>query len=158
MISLKLPLDLPLFKHSFWHSFRSFNRQTHTIHTQHCLQSEPKKNTIILGLILRQEGKIQESLEQFQVCNILNPSSANNIKQMARSLFLLGRHKLGKTDLRIITDLSLRFHTSYRGLQAGGEQKRGGGLGDPPQPGPVPPIHPGMGRGQRMLGQSPDPQ
>ena len=49
----------------------------------------------IAGLILRQEGKIQESLEQFQVCNILNPNSADNIKQMARSLFLLGRHKLG---------------------------------------------------------------
>ena len=49
----------------------------------------------LLGLILRQEGKIQESLEQFQVCNILNPNSADNIKQMARSLFLLGRHKLG---------------------------------------------------------------
>ena len=48
----------------------------------------------IQGLILRQEGKIQESLEQFQVCNILNPNSADNIKQMARSLFLLGRHKL----------------------------------------------------------------
>ena len=115
-------------------------------------------STIIQGLILRQEGKIQESLEQFQVCNILNPSSANNIKQMARSLFLLGRHKLGKTHFPIITDPFLRFHTSYRGLQAGGEQKRGGGLGDPPQPGPVPPVHQGVGRGHRMLGQSLGPQ
>ena len=57
-----------------------------------------------------------------------------------------------------ITDPYLRFHTSYRGLQAGGEQKRGGGLGDPPQPGPVPPVHPGVGCGQRMLGQSLGPQ
>lgn len=48
----------------------------------------------VLGLILRQEGKIQESLEMFQICNILNPNSADHIKQMARSLFLLGRHKL----------------------------------------------------------------
>ncbi|XP_023327314.1 Bardet-Biedl syndrome 4 protein [Eurytemora carolleeae] len=48
----------------------------------------------VQGLILRQEGKIQESLEQFQVCNILNPNSGENIKQMARSLFLLGRHRL----------------------------------------------------------------
>ena len=30
----------------------------------------------------------------FQICNILNPNSADHIKQMARSLFLLGRHKL----------------------------------------------------------------
>ncbi|KAK7068109.1 Bardet-Biedl syndrome 4 protein, partial [Halocaridina rubra] len=48
----------------------------------------------VQGLILRQEGKIQESFELFQLCNILNPSSVENIKQMARSLFLLGRHKL----------------------------------------------------------------
>ena len=48
----------------------------------------------VQGLILRQEGKIQESLEMFQICNILNPNSADHIKQMARSLFLLGRHKL----------------------------------------------------------------
>ncbi|XP_076068138.1 Bardet-Biedl syndrome 4 isoform X2 [Oratosquilla oratoria] len=48
----------------------------------------------VQGLTLRQEGKIQESFELFQLCNILNPNSAENIKQMARSLFLLGRHKL----------------------------------------------------------------
>ena len=48
----------------------------------------------IQGLVLRHEGKIQESLEMFQICNILNPNSADHIKQMARSLFLLGRHKL----------------------------------------------------------------
>ncbi|KAK8741087.1 hypothetical protein OTU49_002489 [Cherax quadricarinatus] len=48
----------------------------------------------VQGLILRQEGKIQESFELFQLCNILNPSSVENIKQMARALFLLGRHKL----------------------------------------------------------------
>ena len=40
----------------------------------------------IRGVILRHEGKIQESLEMFQICNILNPNSADHIKQMARSL------------------------------------------------------------------------
>ena len=40
----------------------------------------------IQGLIMRHEGKIQESLEMFQICNILNPNSADHIKQMARSL------------------------------------------------------------------------
>ena len=40
----------------------------------------------VQGLILRQEGKIQESLEMFQICNILNPNSAEYIRQMARSL------------------------------------------------------------------------
>ncbi|KAK3872538.1 hypothetical protein Pcinc_022383 [Petrolisthes cinctipes] len=48
----------------------------------------------VQGLILRQEGKIQESFELFQLCNILNPSSVDNIKQMARALYLLGRHRL----------------------------------------------------------------
>lgn len=44
---------------------------------------------IFQGLILRQEGKIQESFELFQLCNILNPSSVENIKQMARALLVL---------------------------------------------------------------------
>ena len=38
------------------------------------------------ALILRLEGKIQESLELFQTCALLNPSSAENLKQVARSL------------------------------------------------------------------------
>ncbi|KAG8440248.1 hypothetical protein GDO86_006135 [Hymenochirus boettgeri] len=47
----------------------------------------------VQALILRLEGKIQESLELFQTCAILNPSSPDNLKQVARSLFLLGKHK-----------------------------------------------------------------
>ncbi|CAG0879160.1 unnamed protein product [Cyprideis torosa] len=46
-----------------------------------------------LAMILRQEGKIQESLELFQSCAVLNPSNVENLKQAARSLYLLGRHK-----------------------------------------------------------------
>ncbi|XP_061198095.1 Bardet-Biedl syndrome 4 protein-like [Saccostrea echinata] len=45
------------------------------------------------ALVLRQEGRIQESLELFQTCTLLNPQSADNLKQVARSLFLLARHK-----------------------------------------------------------------
>uniref|UniRef100_A0A8C5QKW4 Bardet-Biedl syndrome 4 n=1 Tax=Leptobrachium leishanense TaxID=445787 RepID=A0A8C5QKW4_9ANUR len=47
----------------------------------------------VQALILRLEGKIQESLELFQTCAVLNPTSSNNLKQVARSLFLLGKHK-----------------------------------------------------------------
>ena len=56
----------------------------------HCFKSQIKVVVLILvqGLILRQEGKIQESLEMFQICNILNPNSADHIKQMARSLWV----------------------------------------------------------------------
>ncbi|XP_036363041.1 Bardet-Biedl syndrome 4 protein-like isoform X1 [Octopus sinensis] len=45
------------------------------------------------ALILRQEGKIQESLDLFQNCVFLNPHCPDNLKQVARSLFLLARHK-----------------------------------------------------------------
>jgi Bardet-Biedl syndrome 4 protein len=47
----------------------------------------------IKALIMRQEGRIQESLELFQSCAVLNPSNILNLKQVARSLFLLGRYK-----------------------------------------------------------------
>ncbi|XP_067437133.1 Bardet-Biedl syndrome 4 protein isoform X1 [Thunnus thynnus] len=47
----------------------------------------------VQALILRLEGKIQQSLELFQSCAILNPNSTDNVKQVARSLFLLGKHK-----------------------------------------------------------------
>ncbi|XP_041964726.1 Bardet-Biedl syndrome 4 protein isoform X1 [Alosa sapidissima] len=47
----------------------------------------------VQALILRMEGKIQHSLELFQSCAILNPTSSDNLKQVARSLFLLGKHK-----------------------------------------------------------------
>lgn len=45
------------------------------------------------ALILRLEGRINESLELFQSCTILSPKSLDNYKQVARSLFLLARHK-----------------------------------------------------------------
>ncbi|XP_034237387.1 Bardet-Biedl syndrome 4 protein homolog isoform X1 [Thrips palmi] len=48
----------------------------------------------IQGLILRHEGKIQESLECFQICHSLNQRNVDNIKQVARSLFLLGLHNV----------------------------------------------------------------
>ncbi|XP_054748410.2 Bardet-Biedl syndrome 4 protein-like [Lytechinus pictus] len=47
----------------------------------------------VQALILRQEGRIQESLECFQTCALINAQNPDNLKQVARSLFLLGRHK-----------------------------------------------------------------
>ncbi|XP_028391748.1 Bardet-Biedl syndrome 4 protein-like [Dendronephthya gigantea] len=47
----------------------------------------------IQALLLREEGKIQESLELFQRTVQINPNNVNNLKQVARSLFLLARHK-----------------------------------------------------------------
>ena len=47
----------------------------------------------ILGLISRQEGDVQRSLELFQKALELDPRNAAFLKQMSRSLFLLGQHK-----------------------------------------------------------------
>ncbi|XP_023408662.1 Bardet-Biedl syndrome 4 protein isoform X3 [Loxodonta africana] len=47
----------------------------------------------VQALIFRLEGRIQESLELFQTCAVLSPQSTDNLKQVARSLFLLGKHK-----------------------------------------------------------------
>uniref|UniRef100_A0A7S0ST62 UDP-N-acetylglucosamine--peptide N-acetylglucosaminyltransferase SPINDLY n=1 Tax=Chromulina nebulosa TaxID=96789 RepID=A0A7S0ST62_9STRA len=47
----------------------------------------------IKALILRQQGRIEESLTTFQAALCLNPSNINNLKQVGRSLYLLGKHK-----------------------------------------------------------------
>ena len=41
-----------------------------------------------VALILRQEGQIQESLDLFQRTVQINPQSADNLKQVARSLWV----------------------------------------------------------------------
>eukprot|EP00761_Pharyngomonas_kirbyi_P009489 gb/GECH01009505.1/.p1 GENE.gb/GECH01009505.1/~~gb/GECH01009505.1/.p1 ORF type:complete len:424 (+),score=102.03 gb/GECH01009505.1/:1-1272(+) len=44
----------------------------------------------IKGLIQRHRGKIEESLSLFQTATVLNPQNISNLKQVGRSLFLLG--------------------------------------------------------------------
>ena len=45
----------------------------------------------VKGLILRQQGRIQESLGVFQQVVLLNPGNIDNIKQVAKTFMLLGR-------------------------------------------------------------------
>ncbi|XP_046618269.1 Bardet-Biedl syndrome 4 protein homolog isoform X1 [Neodiprion virginianus] len=45
------------------------------------------------GLILRKEGKVQDSMDCFQVCYTVNTRNIENVKQIAKSLFLLGSHR-----------------------------------------------------------------
>ena len=47
----------------------------------------------IKALICRQQGRINDSLLLFQQATLLNPHNINNLKQVGRSLFLLGKHK-----------------------------------------------------------------
>lgn len=48
----------------------------------------------VKGLIRRQQGRIKESLTLFQAATQLSPRSVDNLKQVARSLYLLGRHRM----------------------------------------------------------------
>ena len=43
---------------------------------------------MVAALILRQRGQVQGSLEHFQKALQLNPHNANNLKQIARSLYV----------------------------------------------------------------------
>ena len=47
----------------------------------------------VKGLLQRNQGNISESLELFQAATVLNPSNIANLKQVARSLYLLGRYE-----------------------------------------------------------------
>lgn len=40
----------------------------------------------VKGLMLRSQGRVQESLEAFQQCVLLNSGSISNLKELARSL------------------------------------------------------------------------
>lgn len=47
----------------------------------------------VKALIKRQRGQITESLSLFQAATRLNPTNVSNLKQVAKSLFLLGKHR-----------------------------------------------------------------
>ena len=47
----------------------------------------------VKALIKRQTGQIAESLQLFQKATCLNPHNIANLKQVGRSLYLLGKHK-----------------------------------------------------------------
>lgn len=47
----------------------------------------------VKALIKRQRGEIAESLQLFQAATCLNPQNGSNLKQVGRSLYLLGKHR-----------------------------------------------------------------
>ena len=47
----------------------------------------------ISALIMRHRGRIQESLQLFQTSTAINPQNIANLKQVGRSLYLLGKHQ-----------------------------------------------------------------
>ncbi|KAH3798764.1 hypothetical protein DPMN_152367 [Dreissena polymorpha] len=91
--------DIPIFERRNWlihlHYVRKEYEQCKNIIKEQLAESGGmcEYAVYVQALILRMEGKIQESLELFQTCALLNTSSGDNLKQVARSLFLLARHK-----------------------------------------------------------------
>jgi len=47
----------------------------------------------VKALIKRANGELQDSLTLFQAATVLNPHNVANLKQVGRSLYLLGKHK-----------------------------------------------------------------
>ncbi|XP_059469101.1 Bardet-Biedl syndrome 4 protein homolog [Neocloeon triangulifer] len=88
------------------HSFDSYNWLIHLMYarkeSQQCKVLIGKQllasrgmayfPNMMQGIILRQEGKMQESLDFFQACQIFNPGHLENLKQIAKSWLLAGRH------------------------------------------------------------------
>ena len=48
----------------------------------------------VKGLVLRERGQVQDSLQLFQAATVINPTNMANLKQVARSLYLLGKHSV----------------------------------------------------------------
>ncbi|XP_017775178.1 PREDICTED: Bardet-Biedl syndrome 4 protein homolog [Nicrophorus vespilloides] len=46
------------------------------------------------AIILREEGKVQESLEAFQICHKLDMEDVDNLKEIGKCLFMLRRYRL----------------------------------------------------------------
>eukprot|EP00754_Rhynchopus_humris_P043405 Rhum_TRINITY_DN3208_c0_g2::Rhum_TRINITY_DN3208_c0_g2_i1::g.10014::m.10014/K16531/BBS4; Bardet-Biedl syndrome 4 protein len=47
----------------------------------------------VKALIKRANGELQESLQLFQAATVLNPNNVQNLKQVGRALYLLGKHR-----------------------------------------------------------------
>lgn len=71
---------------------------------------------------MRQQGKIQESLQLFQSATCLNPSNVANLKQVGHSLYLLGKHKAALGVYKQAREMSADMQrTSGDGRSDGGD-------------------------------------
>ena len=74
----------------------------------------------VKGLVLRERGQVQDSLQLFQAATVINPTNMANLKQVARSLYLLGKHSVAisvydETEKDINKHLGLPLHSLVRG-------------------------------------------
>ncbi|OUM64491.1 hypothetical protein PIROE2DRAFT_8727 [Piromyces sp. E2] len=86
-------------KNQIWHLYHLYVTKQH----QECMEiideilvatnNHSKYPLYLKALILRQNGEIEESLEILRMVERLDPTNIVNIKQIGRSLFLLGKHR-----------------------------------------------------------------
>jgi Bardet-Biedl syndrome 4 protein len=87
LFSLLLPLPSPRLSQDYVECLKVIEDQLRQCNGQ------SEYPLYIKALILRQQGRIEESLTTFQAALCLNPLNVNNLKQVGRSLFLIGKHK-----------------------------------------------------------------
>ena len=75
----------------------------------YCIGSPPP---ICLGLISRQEGDIQGSLELFRKAVKLNPNSAASVKQVARSMYV----QVISASNNVLSESTEIFHLGLGGI------------------------------------------
>nr|KAF7439586.1 hypothetical protein H0235_001977 [Vespula pensylvanica] len=91
--------DLPSIEIRNWLLHRHYTRREYRI-CKILIEEELTKSNghneyanYLKGLILRKEGKVQDSLDSFQAAYKVNSSNVNNVKQIAKSLLMMGSHK-----------------------------------------------------------------
>lgn len=95
----KKAVDLPVVERRNWLLHQHFVRKDfesckHLIKEQLTQTGgECEYALYVQAMILRSEGKIAESTDLLQACANLNPTNVDNMKQMARNFFLLGKYK-----------------------------------------------------------------
>lgn len=125
----------------------------------------PLTTACAAGLLMRERGKIQDSLQLFQAATALNPHNVANLKQVGRSL-CVGPPEASRTSrapvdrdaaARELTgppparQLPAREAQSRAGRVRGGGAHRRRGLGNLAQQGPVLHVHEAVPAGHRRV-------
>ncbi|XP_043507682.1 Bardet-Biedl syndrome 4 protein isoform X3 [Frieseomelitta varia] len=95
----KKVLEIPAIESKNWLLHRHYTRHEYKTCKILIDQELTKSNghseyaNYLKGLILRREGKIQDSLNCFQAAYNINSTNVNNMKQIAKSFLIMGNHK-----------------------------------------------------------------
>ncbi|ESO13235.1 hypothetical protein HELRODRAFT_188177 [Helobdella robusta] len=72
---------------------KDYDKCRNLLRVDHERQCQNEYGSYVLGLVARIDGDINESLKHFQTASAINCKNVANFKQIAKSLFLLARHK-----------------------------------------------------------------